>query len=77
MRKVYFILSGIFGFLSIILCFENFMFYAYFLLFFKGYNSNLFYPLFVLFVMGFATGFFFALGAKAQKKSKNFDEEGF
>jgi len=69
MKKVFFILSGLFTIIALILAFENMMVTFTGLIFFTALNTSVFYPLSLMFIIGIFAGFLLSLGVNAKASS--------
>lgn len=66
MRKIFFVLAGLFTIIALVLGFENMMVTFTGLIFFKSLNTSAFYPMMLMFIVGIFAGFFLALGLNAK-----------
>ena len=69
MKKIFFILAGLFTIIALVLAFENMMVTFTGLIFFTALNTSVFYPLVLMFFIGIFAGFCLALGFKAKAGS--------
>ncbi len=74
MKKVFFVLAGLFTIIALILAFENMMVTFAGLIFFTSANTSAFYPMILMFFLGIIAGFFLALGFKSQGGSSGGDD---
>ncbi len=74
MKKIFFVLAGLFTIIALILAFENMMVTFAGLIFFSSANTSAFYPMILMFIIGIFAGFFLALAFKSKDADTGGDD---
>jgi len=74
MKKLFFVLAGLFTIIALILAFENMMVTFAGLIFFTSANTSAFYPMILMFIIGIFAGFFLSLGLNSKGSEMGGDD---